>query len=90
MAFVWLAACSPPEGGGAVACRAPRRRRAGSEGQRVGRVLKRACAEAGEDRALEVVLARHFVVAEVVRQCQAQRSGRPPFHPIWERSGTGA
>jgi len=46
---------------------------------------RRRHAAAGEDRTLEVVLARHaIIVAEVDRQCQAQRSGRSSISPDLE------
>jgi len=72
--------------GRAVACRALRRRRAGSGGQRDGTgspskgALLPARARIGRSRSCSRVV---DVVAEIDRRCQAQRSGRSPLHPIW-------
>jgi hypothetical protein len=57
--------------------------------QRRGR--KRPPVEAGEDRTLEVVLARFFSSRCRSRELVFGAEKRTlPFHPIWKRSGTGA
>jgi hypothetical protein len=87
----WLAACLPSEGGGLS--HAVRLERGGREAEanapaRVATPEKRKPGRAriGRSRSCSRV---SVVVAEVVRRCSAQRSGRPPFHPIWRPFGDG-
>jgi len=71
--------------GKASARRAPREGRAGSGGQRDRNGRQRpegpARARIGRSRSCSRV---DGGVAEVVRRCSAQRSGRSPSHPIWK------
>lgn len=85
-----VARCPPSFGRRrAVACRACRKARAGSEGRR-----SRRRAESPSLRSARGLNARgraraSLVVAEVDRRWPAQRSGRYPFHPIWRAFGDG-
>lgn len=78
--------------GRAIARRAVRKKRAGSGGKRIGaggnarrqgRRRPQHEAGAGEDRTLEVVLARHVAVAEVVRRSRGAEKRVPPLSPDW-------
>jgi len=80
-----VARCPPFLGRGrVVACRAPRKRRTGSGGQRIGtgssqlRALPPRRARIGRSRSCSRVV---DVVAEVDRQWPAQRSGRTSISP---------
>jgi hypothetical protein len=56
--------------------------------QRHGRKRPPACA--GEDRTLEVMLARRSSLQKSTDSVLAKTGERPPFHPIWKRSPTVA
>jgi len=91
---VWLAARLLSEGRGlSHTGRVERRVRKAGAGASARTLFEKRSprVEAGEDRTLEVVLARHLMLLQ-----KSTDSGRrteadaPPFHPIWKRSGTGA
>jgi len=83
---VWLAACFPSEEGElSHAARFEGSAREAEANATARALLSRgallsARARIGRSRSCSRVV---DVVAEVVRQCQAQRSGRSPLHPIW-------
>jgi hypothetical protein len=83
---VWLAACFPSEGGelSHAACFEGSAREAEANATARALLLRGALlparARIGRSRSCSRVV---DVVAEVDRQCQTQRSGRSPLHPIW-------